>query len=575
MKKIILRNLPFQKKLLLIYFTCVILPLFLVSVFFFSITVMKWDARGRADVERNVNNVKSDIQQLFDKVLLNVDYIYYDDTLYDLLSVTEGNPQQFLDIAEKIDMMFQPFLLNETTQRVQIFSSNQQLYRSSVLKKRDDLEKEAWYPDFLQNGRSVAFVHYYDARYGGNVLSVVKRLDYKTQENEIHILKVDLPENQISNSLRANSSVDNIYLLDQNNIVIAVRSYSEGYPQPKYAVGDIMDVNHRDVICQSLDLLGEYKAAAKYSRRSIGSFDFEMGVFILLILLSLLVSTWMIKLVDKSVTNKLKELTLCLKNLENEEFTLIDESDAGMDEIGILSRGMNCAVKKIEFLINEVYAEKMRKLEIEKEKEKTELKALLGQVDPHFMFNVFEVVRMKSLKNGDIETSNIMKSISVMFRRLINSRDDMITLKDELAYVSAYLNVSNYSMDDEVEIKLDIDEKALLCKIPKMTIQVFVENAFNHGLENIDDGRRFALSVKEENKRLAVCVTDNGIGMDEETVTLLNEGRMEQRQDGSGVGIMNVLKRLKLYFDNDFEFQISSVPQRETKVTIVIPAKKG
>ena len=569
-----LRNLPFRKKLLLVYFTCVILPLLVVSIFFFSITVMKWENKGRADLEQNISAAKYDIQQLFDKALLNVEYIYYDETLYDWLSLREGSTQQFLNIAMDMDAMFQPFLLNETSQNIQIFSSNKQLYRCSTLKRIEDLEKEVWYPEFSQSDLPVAFIQYYEEHDREQVFSVIKKLDYRTQDKDMHLLKLDLPWDKISASLKQNSNVDNVYLLDQNNSVIAVRGYRKECPELEYAIGDFIDITQKDIIYQKLDLLGEYKLVAQYSGRSIGTFDLEMGIFIFLVLLSLIISTWMIKLVDKSVTQKLSELTYCLRKLENEEFVLVDESNLGLDEIGILSSGMNGAVKKMEFLINEVYASQMRKLEIDKAKEKAELKALQGQVNPHFMFNIFEVVRMKSLKNGDTETSNIMKSISTMFRSLINSKDDLITLKDEMVFVSAYLQVSNYNMDDEVTICLDIDENALDCRIPKMAIQVFVENAFYHGLENIDENRCFALSVKVKDSKLMICVVDNGIGMNETTVNAINEGKLEQREDGSGVGIMNVYKRLKLYFGDEFQLTVVSKPHKETKITMVIPVTK-
>lgn len=574
MKKFMLRNLPFSKKLLLIYFACVIVPLTLVSVFFFGVTIMKWEAKGWADIERNVNNVKYDIQQLFDKALLNVDYIYYNNNLYDLLEVTEEESSEYLNIAMEIDSMLQPFMINDTTQDVKIFTSNEHLYRSSVIKKKEDLWDESWYPEFSAKGLPVALTSYYDKQNKENILCVIKKLDYRVSNDDVHILKVDLPMDQIESILRANSSIDNIYLLNNNNVVTAVRGFDESCPEIEYAVGDVMEIDGNDVICESLNSVGNYKVVARYSGQSIGIFDVELVIFIILVLLSLLISTLLIKLIDKSVSKKLSELTICMQRLENEEFEVIDEKDTGLDEIGVLTRGMNCAVRKIEFLINEVYAQQMRKLEIEKEKEKAELNALMGQIDPHFMFNIFEVVRMKSMKNGDVETSNIMKSISTMFRRLINSKDDIITLREELVFVNAYLSVSNYSMDDEVDIKIDIDENALDCMVPKMSIQVFVENAFVHGLDNIEDERKFSLSVKEENEKLKICISDNGVGIENDLLKKINNGSLEQRKDGSGVGISNILKRLQLYFDDEFEFNMESVPFDKTQMIIIVPAKK-
>ena len=167
-----------------------------------------------------------------------------------------------------------------------------------------------------------------------------------------------------------------------------------------------------------------------------------------------------------------------------------------------------------------------------------------------------------------------MKNISVMFRSLITWGDDCITLEKELIFINAFLDVQKYNMNNKVDINLDIDEKAKKCIIPKMTVQVFVENAFVHGLESIYENRCFSLSARVCGERLTIKISDNGEGMPAEITNALNSGDKDGIKEAlHGIGIKNVLARLSLYFDSDFKIFLSSVPFESTEITLILPVK--
>ena len=101
---------------------------------------------------------------------------------------------------------------------------------------------------------------------------------------------------------------------------------------------------------------------------------------------------------------------------------------------------------------------------------------------------------------------------------------------------------------------------------------MFVENAFRHGLDNLEKNRRFSLSAHAKDGRLIIKVSDNGKGIDSSIVNAVNGRDIERIREMSGNGIANVLSRMKLYFDDDFEVTMQSVPYEKTEITINLPA---
>ena len=252
----------------------------------------------------------------------------------------------------------------------------------------------------------------------------------------------------------------------------------------------------------------------------------------------------------------------------------MDETGLDDDEIASLTRGFNAAVDKINTLINEVYLERISSIEKENEKRTAEFIALQNQVNPHFIFNILESLHMKLFMRGDTEAAQIIQSMAVTFRKLLDWKSDTITVRDEMSFIHAFMDVSCFNMEKEIARTIHVEKELLDCRIPKMAWQVFVENAFRHGLENVpkDHSCMFSLMVAASGDRMMVTIADNGCGMDEELVCAINQKEMEYIKK-RGVGIFNALMRLGLLFENDFEIYVTSTPYQETKITMNLPIK--
>lgn len=572
-KKDFLNNISFQRKMIIIYIICVILPIVVLSIFYYAITIKKVDARNVRDIEGALLNAKNSIQTIIDRATLISDLLYDDDDIYKTLSLKEGDGKSLIRFSDTLDKKIRSYVINGSLENIDIYSNNEYLYRGVVLKKMSDVKDEKWLTDFLASDDNARVLTSYNNEIDRYQISMLRKMNKKNHDDASNVMKLDFSLADISQVLYAYSEKRDLYLV-QGNKIITARKYSSALGEPEYNVGDEFDAEDSRIIVKELDFPTQYQVAAFYEpEHMVDMFGAETITFVALIFCILFLSSIVIFIITKSQSTKLNRLTECALKIQRGVFEPVDDINMGEDEIGTLTRGINDAIVTINSLINKVYKEKIKNAEIEKEQYKIKLSALQGQVNPHFMFNIFEVMRMKALQKRDKEQAAILKEISKMFRHLISWEEDMIRLEEEMIFVNAFIGVQSYSMDDEVKISISIDDEASRCYIPKMSVQVFVENAFLHGLESISRDKEFSLNVYLSENNLFIEICDNGQGFDKEFADAINSGEIESYSKNKGVGIKNVITRLRLYFNDEFSVHVSSIPYEKTQIRLTLPIK--
>lgn len=566
----LLKNLNFGKKMLLIYVVCVIIPFAVLSIFYYFITINKIEKQNIVDLNYSIEKTGNSLDNIIDNVIMISDMIYSDGDIYNLLS-SDGSENMII-VADKLDEKITSFAANNIIGNISIYTANDALYRSASIKKNFS-ENEEWMRLFKDSGNKVMPLAYYSNENNAYVLSLVRELRKNIRSGKYDILKIDITPSTVNLSLDSASENYGLYLLNDENEVL----YSTRKESNRYKTGEEIDIQANNIYLYDLDFPVGYKVAGEYSF-DVGEsiFNHETALFVLIVIVLFGIATAMILVIKNSFVQTLTNLTESTKKIKEEKFELIDTSKIGSDEIGMLTLGMNSAIVKINELINNVYKEKLRNAEIEKEKRIAEFNALQSQINPHFMFNLFEVIRMKSHKRGDKETANVMKDISLMFRNLIKWGEDLITFEKELIFINAYLNAQRYNMDDEAEIRIDIDDETKNCIIPKMSVHVFVENAFVHGLDSIYDNRKFLLSASIKNDKLIIKILDNGEGISQEIIeSICKKDTGKLKEASNGIGLENVISRLNLYFDDDYKISVVSIPYEKTEIILELPVRQN
>ena len=208
---------------------------------------------------------------------------------------------------------------------------------------------------------------------------------------------------------------------------------------------------------------------------------------------------------------------------------------------------------------------------------KLELQFLRSQINPHFIYNTLEVIRSISVVHRNDEIAEMVKSLAAILRYSIKG-EESVSLRDELHIIRCYLSIQTIRFGHRFDYAIDVSPDAESLLIPRMCLQPLVENAFTHGLENkLSDGMLRIVSRIEEDERV-ISVSDNGFGLSpektEELNRLIHQSELDQPSNTSGVGLINVARRIQIARGNEFGMYISSALQVGTTVTLKLPIRK-
>lgn len=187
------------------------------------------------------------------------------------------------------------------------------------------------------------------------------------------------------------------------------------------------------------------------------------------------------------------------------------------------------------------HLENQRKLKLEGELRtaalKSELSAIKAQLNPHFLYNVFNTISA-SVPAENERTRRMIAELSDLFRyQLKASQVEKVPLKEELEFIHNYLELEKERFEERLNIQFDVDKEIMNEMIPPMLLQPLVENSIKHGLSSLIEGGTITVRIKRKEEKLFFEISDTGVGV-EDKESVFNKG----------IGLTNTKLRLeKLY----------------------------
>lgn len=219
-------------------------------------------------------------------------------------------------------------------------------------------------------------------------------------------------------------------------------------------------------------------------------------------------------------------------------------------------------------------------------KKQAEYLALQNQINPHFLYNTLEGIRSEALLAGLDSVAEMTEALGTFFRYTISQVEHLVTLEDELANIENYYYIQQFRFGDKltlsIEYECDDDQnqlKLLQYRLPKLTLQPIVENSIYHGLERKVGRGNLVIRIGASDERLRIRVSDDGMGMDEDTLKRLNEKLRrltldhvsEETGKRGGIALVNVNNRIKLLFGEEFGITFYSREGAGTDALLVLP----
>ncbi len=279
---------------------------------------------------------------------------------------------------------------------------------------------------------------------------------------------------------------------------------------------------------------------------------FVIGLFVLVICLIFM----------RRTLNPLSGLVERMSTSRSEEF-MEPVPVEGTTEVQNLAVTYNEMLEDIRSYVDEL-------METQRAQRKAEIKALQMQINPHYIYNTLAGIKMLVYQQDTEKAVQTIDAFISLLRNTISDTKEFITIEQEIDNLENYVIIHSMRYGDRIRVDYDIDTGCYDCLLPKMVLQPFVENAYFHAFPSGQDGM-ILISMNESEGRLIICITDNGIGMEQAKA---DRALSSNKEHFSGIGMHNVAERLRLLYGDNYGVQIESHENKGTTVTVTVPVMR-
>lgn len=583
----IVNNLKIRTKLLIVYFTIVAVTVLTVGVY---LTTNMRDIvieNSKKDARANSNQIKQRLIETLRLATSTSDMIYQDENLHKIVKTKYESYGENVKVYNEYPILSNYLRYYNDLSNIRLYVDNDSILdNSNIVKVNNEVRNSSWYKKAREDKGVITWLYRYDEISKGYSLSLIRDISSDV-DGHIGVLVISIQTSKfrkliseqpypitilidgtvvVSGEYEEGSKVIIVY--NQDEVDYYNSKKEEVSTKNSYAISDKFKVDKSfNNIFEVIVSVPVYNIIAQ-SRDAVNK---SIAIISITITISLVIILYFSKEFSKRFGILNEEMSKVVEgNFE------IKESIDGNDEIAGLYKNLYTMVDSIKNLINEVYVKEIEQKKLIVKQKDAEFKMLASQINPHFLYNTLETIRMRAFCNGDRELADIVKKLGKIMRRNLEVTNEVVTLKSELDMIQNYLEIQSLRFKGKVEydFKLDVDPEEYL--ILPLLLQPIVENAFVHGLESSTKLGKIEISIYDEVGYLIVEISDNGVGITKEKLDYIN-GKLNNYQDNSkkSIGISNVNDRIKMFYGEEYGLYILSSLDIGTKVIILLPSKKG
>lgn len=280
---------------------------------------------------------------------------------------------------------------------------------------------------------------------------------------------------------------------------------------------------------------------------------------------SVILIIYTVKLVEHSI----KEIINGIQEVQRGNLNIKVSVDSA-DEVGQIAENFNTMTGKVQKLIEEV-------TDATQKQKEAEIRALEAQINPHFLYNTLDSINWMAIDKEEYEISKMIRNLGIILRYSINKSNQMVTIKELSDWLEKYVSLQQMRFNQSFSFQLRVDVKANRTRVFKLLLQPFVENAILHGFKGVERGGiiRIDILFSEEEQMLTIIIEDNGKGMPQDVVQKYNDKKSAVQDDGRSIGLHNAFSRMLMYYGEHAFWNVSSIPEVGTIITLKIPAAEG
>ena len=491
------------------------------------------------------------------------------------------------DIQGRMNLLYEAN--RDSLQSIAVFNAHGSLLAAEPLatqKENLNVTEQGWFMQALDEVENMHFsMPHIQNLFDDNtfryywVISLSRAIEITNEgKSELGVLLVDMDYSMISRMLDQINTSENgqyYYLCDSSGEIIyhprriqisdkissensrTAASYKDGI------YDEVFEGERRKVVINTISYTGwKLVGVIPYSAFTYGMVDMRYFIILLMLLMAM-----MLAVVNRVASQGIARPVLRL-NESVSEYEAGEKPEiyiGGPQEIRHLGHSIQKSYEQIEDLMKKIVLE-------QNERRKSELDALQSQINPHFLYNTLESITWMVEGERNDEAVFMISQLARLFRISLSKGRTIISIRDEIQHARSYMNIQKIRYKNTFSVEFDIDPEIEDYSTVKLILQPLLENAINYGVSGLDDCGEIRVEGKRDGENILLSVTDNGIGMTEEETefVLTDSGRVHKH--GSGVGLVNVNRRIQIYFGNEYGLAIESEPDEGTQVRIRIPA---
>lgn len=558
-----MNNYKLNKKLLFLYVVCVLLPLIVTDSVVIYIALHTEEVKQQHMMENDVNAVQFSFSNSIESaasVVKAVDTNEYIDNF--LNEKYESSLSYFVACNKAKNLLFNNNIGGDSS-RMTIYADNETITNGGKFSRLSSIKDEEWYQYMVQTGCNTCVYTYYDQS-RSPVVGAKRKILFLRRMNCYgsgceKVVKIELDYSALVRGLVKMNYESPIYICSDGKILYSNdgKSSSTGM--------DFLPFIYEDQVGYEKEMTVYGKTLQIYALKSktniVDSMLQNAPLILLLVLINAVFPLTFMVAINRSLTTRIRELGQAFESVDQDRLVSI-ACVRGKDEIGALMQNYNRMVDRTNELIQTVYKDRLKKQEMDIARQHAELLALHSQINPHFLFNALESIRMHSIIKQEYETADMVSKLAVMTRQNVDWGEELVEIRREMEFVEAYLGLQKYRFGDRLSYQLDVAEDCRELRLPKLTVVTFVENACVHGIESKTTPGWIFVRISRDEEELCIEVEDTGDGMDEQTVEILNEKlqnpSIEQLKDKSRVGMLNASLRIKMLTSGNYRISIES-----------------
>jgi len=604
----LINNISIKRKLIITYFIVVIIPILIIGYFLTNkLYVLSFsNSTGISNatlkqLDDNYTNKLVSYKSVLDGLVNYKPLIDYIKTNY------SADYEAIDDFNTKISPFIRRLRDDDGDAYIKVYSNNKTIWHSvEISNTLEDLKKQKWFNNeatLSANTIKWTIAENLEGKPSKKYFGCYKLMRSLDNPNKISsVISVFFDETQLYSLISEEKKAGKIiFLYNNNNQIVTTTERELLFGNVKDLVfnsnNSIFNLKNSSIVKFKDNEYLFFKTAINENKISIngwtlaylipasGVLDGIKSIWIsslFLCLICIIIALILIIFISKNITGRVLDLIKKIKSSIDNNF-LVETNISGKDEIGALEKDFIEIMQKIRELIDEVYIADLKIKDseinyqkIQTEKRKSEIISLQNQINPHYLFNTLETIRMSLVLNNDKKNADIIAAFAESFRQCIDNKKDIYTIREELLFIENYFTIQKYRLRDNISFEVHIPDHILDYSIPKLILQPLVENAVYHGIEMKGEKGTVEIRAKEIEGDIHFIVADNGVGISETVLAELIEDISKQADSKEQTGwrkiaLRNVHARLRLMYGEEYGLKISSKLDEGTTVEITFP----